>query len=267
MLLGMGGAAALANPLGTFAGLAQSPNGAAVKVEKDVLMGKGGDTDLRCDIYKPPPGTEKRMALVHLHGGGLVSGSKDTLAVHVTPITARGYVSIAAEYRLTGVAKWPAQLDDVKTAIRWTRTNADRLGIDPHHIAAVGYSAGGHLVLSAASTGDTNLAACVGFYPAVVVAMDKLQALLQSGVDPTKLPDAMPLDYEFKGFPPTIIFHGLADVVVPRKAANTCFTSFAAREFRPNSTPSPGFRMGLTLVRNLPKPARHLPTSFSTGTF
>ena len=53
--------------------------GADVKIE-DVVVGKGGDTDLHVDIYRPPAGTEKRMALVHFHGGGFARGSKETLA-------------------------------------------------------------------------------------------------------------------------------------------------------------------------------------------
>ena len=164
----MGGAAALASPLAAFAGPAQATaSTAAVKVDKDVVVGKGGDTDIRCDIYRPAAGTEKHMALVHLHGGGFARGSKDTLAVKVTPITARGYVSVVLEYRLAGAAKWPAQIEDVKTAIRWTRSNAGSLGIDPKRIAVVGYSAGGFLALFAAGASDTQLAACVGFYPLV----------------------------------------------------------------------------------------------------
>src|SRR5712664_1057517 len=95
--LGMSGAAALA---------AQTSTTSNIKVEKDVVVGKGGDTELHCDIYRPSAGTEKRMALVHFHGGGFARGSKNTLAGQVTPITARGYVSIAAQYRLSGAAKW-----------------------------------------------------------------------------------------------------------------------------------------------------------------
>lgn len=95
--LEMGSAAAIGHSLRAFGALAQAPNAAAVKVEKDVVVGKGGDVDLHCDIYSPPAGTEKRMALVHFHGGGFRGGSKDTLAAKVAPITARGYVSIAAQ--------------------------------------------------------------------------------------------------------------------------------------------------------------------------
>ena len=216
----MGGAAALASPLAAFAGPAQATaSTAAVKIEKDVVVGKGGDTDIRCDIYRPAAGTEKHMALVHLHGGGFARGGKDTLAAKVTPITARGYVSITAEYRLTGVAKWPAQIDDVKTVIRWTRTNASSLGIDPKRIAVVGYSAGGFLALFAAGASDTQLAACVGFYPLVELQKNNVDTLLPPGSDESAVRAASPLTYLKAGFPPTVIFHGLADVTVPPESS------------------------------------------------
>src|SRR6202166_3259574 len=93
--LGMSGTAAL----GLAAQTSNTSKASGVKVEKDVVVGKGGDTDLHCDIYRPPAGTEKHMALVHFHGGGFARGSKDTLGPKLTPITARGYVSIAAQYR------------------------------------------------------------------------------------------------------------------------------------------------------------------------
>lgn len=215
----MGGAAALINPLNAFSEPAQTTATTAVKVEKDVVVGKGGDTDLHCDIYKPASGTEKRMALIHLHGGGFARGSKDTLAGKVTPITARGYVSIAAQYRLTDVAKWPAQIDDAKTVIQWTRAHADSLGIDPKRIAMVGYSAGGYIALFAAGASDTQLAACVAFYPAVELNKQLTETLLPAGSDDAAVRAASPLTYMRAGFPPTVIFHGLADVTVPPESS------------------------------------------------
>ena len=181
--LGISGAAALGHSVSAFGFAAQTSNtssASGVKVEKDVVVGKGGDTDLHCDIYRPPAGTEKRMALVHFHGGGFARGSKDTLAAKVTPITARGYVSIAAQYRLSGVARWPSQIDDAKTHIRWVRANASSLGIDPNQIAIVGYSAGGHIALFTAGQPDAELAACIAFYPQTDVK-DIAQALMPSG--------------------------------------------------------------------------------------
>ena len=178
--LGTLGAGVAVSELTSVAGQTPAPgsNRAPGTVEKDVVFGKGGQTDLHCDIYRPSNASEKRMAIIHFHGGGFGGGSKDNLADRITPLTARGYVSIAAQYRLSGVAKWPAQMEDVKASIRWTRANAGKLGIDPKRIAVAGYSAGGHLALFAASTanrsefeGDggnrgvgTEVAACLAFY-------------------------------------------------------------------------------------------------------
>jgi len=215
----MGAAAAMGTPLRAFADPLQVSTTVPVKVEKDVVVGKAGDADLHCDVYRPPAGSEKHMALLHLHGGGFSRGSKDTLSSKLAPITARGYLSVAAEYRLSGVAQWPAQLDDVKTAIRWVRANAGSLGIDAKRIVVVGYSAGGHLALSAAGAPDTQLAACVAFYPLVELRKEDVLTLLPPGSAEAAVRAASPLTYIKTGFPPTIIFHGLADVTVPPESS------------------------------------------------
>ena len=104
------------------------------------------------------------MALIHLHGGGFRGGSKDTMGPQLTPITMRGYVSIALAYRLSGEAKWPAQMEDMKTVIvgraptpaLWASTQSDHCG-----------GLFGRWPSCAGGSGDpdTKLAACVGFYP------------------------------------------------------------------------------------------------------
>jgi acetyl esterase/lipase len=217
-LLGVGGAAAVGYPLLGFAGPVDPPNAGGVKVEKGVVYGKGGGADLHCDIYRPPAGTEKHMALIHLHGGGFARGSHETMGPNVTPITARGYVSIAAEYRLAGpAAKWPAQNEDVRTAIRWARENAGMLGVDPKRIGVAGYSAGGDLALFAAGAPDNELAACLAFYPVAQITKEDnfTAALMPDGADEAALRAASPTTYVKAGFAPTIIYHGLADTTVP----------------------------------------------------
>jgi acetyl esterase/lipase len=218
----MGGAAAIGHSFRAFGMIPAQASSAALKIEKDVVVGKSGDTDLNCDIYRPPAGTEKHMALVHFHGGGFAGGNKDGLAAKVTPITARGYVSIAVQYRLSGVAGWPAQIDDAKTAIRWTRANASSLGIDPKLIGIVGYSAGGHIALFTAGSPDAELAACVAFYPQTDIKDDHMggslrmaQALLPPGTDEAAIHEASPITHIKAGYPPTIIYHGLADTTIP----------------------------------------------------
>jgi acetyl esterase/lipase len=214
--LGMSGAALGHSPsaFGFAAQTSNTYNASGVKVEKDVVVGKGGDTDLHCDIYRPPAGTQKRMALVHFHGGGFARGSKDTLAGQVTPITACGYVSIAAQYRLSAVAKWPSQIEDAKTHIRWVRANASSLGIDPKRIAIVGHSAGGHIALFTAGQTDAELAACIAFYPQTDVK-NIAPALMPPGSDEAAINDASPITHIQAGYPPTMILHGLSDVTIP----------------------------------------------------
>jgi len=192
-----------------------------LKIENDVVFGKGGDLDLKLDIYHPPAGTEKRMAIIHLHGGGFAGGSKAGVAGSSRAFTGLGYVSIASQYRLTGQSRWPAQIEDVKAAIRWTRANASRLNIDPNKIAVAGYSAGGLMALFAAGTQDkkefdgnggnagvsTTVSACIAFYPAT----NATAGLMPEGSDRAAMEAASPATYISAGFAPTVFLHGLAD--------------------------------------------------------
>ena len=119
------------------------------------MFGKGGDIDLLLDVYHPPQGvTPKRMAIIHLFGGGFFVGNKNAgyIVNDAKALGNRGYTNISANYRLQTQGSWPAQIHDVKAAIRWTRANAAKIGIDANRIAIAGYSAGGMLSLMAAGT-------------------------------------------------------------------------------------------------------------------
>jgi acetyl esterase/lipase len=241
--IGTTGLAAVA-PLGTSLSGMTPQNAAstrgAVPIEKNIVFGKGGSTDLHLDIYRPPSGTEKRMATIHIHGGGFTGGSKDTLVERVPPYAARGYVAIAVQYRLAGDAKWPSQIEDVKAAIRWTRANAKSLGVDPERIAVVGHSAGGHLALFAAGTPNrpefegkggtpgvsTQVVACCAYYPATEITPrpdGTANNLLAAGSDAAAHRAASPVSYITKDFPPTVIFHGTADTTIPLESSERLF--------------------------------------------
>ncbi len=197
----------------------------SVAVEKDVVFAKGGDMDLKLDIYRPPAGTEKRMATIHFHGGGFAGGSKDALSERVKPYAALGYTAIAAQYRLSGQAGYPALVHDAKAAIRWVRANAKRLGIEPQRIAVVGYSAGGYHALFTAGTAghpefegnggnagvSSQVAVCVAYYPAQTVPA----SMMPAGSDEAARKVAAPVTYIAEGFPPTVVFHGMKDVTIP----------------------------------------------------
>ena len=119
-------------PTLTAAAQIVEPAQSKVTVESNVVYGKGGEMDLKLDIYRPAAGVSaKQMATIHFHGGGFTGGNKESLAERIKPFAARGYVAIAAQYRLAGQAGHPALIHDAKAAIRWVRANAKTLGIDP----------------------------------------------------------------------------------------------------------------------------------------
>ena len=120
---------------------------AYLKYESGVVYTPGPDTERRdLDIlYHADHKTAKRPAIVIIHGGGWKSGDRtrghEIMAIYAT----QGYVTISINYRLSGMAIAPAAVHDSKLAIRWTRANAEKYGIDPERIGCTGGSAGGHL--------------------------------------------------------------------------------------------------------------------------
>lgn len=95
------------------------------------------------------PGASMRPALVFIHGGGWTDGSKERGLIPLLHFVRRGFVGVTVGYRLSGEAPFPAQIDDVKAAIRFLREHAAEYGIDPKRIVVWGQSAGGHLAAPA----------------------------------------------------------------------------------------------------------------------
>lgn len=115
-----------------------------------VKVAHGGGRDLHADIYRPEQANGAGVLMIH--GGGWRMGSKDMLPPQAGALAGHGFTCVAVEYRLTPESPWPAQIHDVKAAMRWFRANAAGLGVDPDKIAVVGNSAGGHLALMLAGT-------------------------------------------------------------------------------------------------------------------
>jgi len=207
-----------------------------VSVEESVVFGTGGGRDLHCDVFLPPePGTD-RTAILLVHGGGWSSGDRTQLRGYGILLARLGFVCVACEYRLSGEAIWPAQIHDVKAALRFVRANADRYGIDPDKIAVSGNSAGAHLALMLAGLADgqlegegghpgvsTAIAACVAIYPPTELRVahpkDMIGLLLGGQVTREIEIEASPLTYATADFPPTMLVHGNADEVVPVSAS------------------------------------------------
>jgi acetyl esterase/lipase len=223
----------------------QAPDTGNLRVEKDIVFGKGGAKDLTLDVYRPPAGVaSKRMAIVHLFGGGFFVGNKNAgyIINDAKALGARGYTSISANYRLQTEGLWPAQIHDTKAAIRWTRANAEKLGVDPNRIVVAGYSAGGMLSLMAAATngrkefeGDggnagvsSDVNACIGVYP--LASAQTAPGLFggQAQATPEVIAAASPTSYIAKGFAPTIFIHGTNDGTIPVQSSIDFFTKLHA---------------------------------------
>jgi len=228
------GAIAAAPALASVVTDASAQSAADITPETDIVFGKGGDTDLLLDIYRPPQGKSKRMGIVHLFGGGFFTGSRKGVAASSRAFASLGYTSLASTYRLQTEGKWPAQLEDVKAAVRWARANADRIGIDADKIAVAGYSAGGALALLAAGTNghaefegkggnagvSSDVQACIGFYPAT----GGTRGLFDGEPTAEQMAQANAGTYIGPNFAPTIFIHGTKDGTIPFRSSVDFFT-------------------------------------------
>ena len=210
-----------------------------VDIEKDVVYGDAGARPLRLDIYRPQAPNGAAVLLVH--GGGWSRGSKDMLGPAATALAEQGFVVLAQEYRLTGEAPFPANIHDVKRAIRWAKENAGKLGFDADKLCLEGHSAGAHLVLLAAGTpndarlappeglGDVSqgVAAVCAIYPPTLFHYDgerpsgALAARVLPGADASAEAAelASPMSHVTAAYPPVMLLHGDADKVVPVSAS------------------------------------------------
>ena len=211
-----------------------------IRTEKDVVFGSTGGRQLRCDVYSPAPAMQAAGVLL-LHGGYWSRGHRSAMEVFGTRLAAAGMVAVASEYRLSGESPWPAQIYDVKTAIRWMRATAGDLGIDDTRLAVLGRSAGGHLALLAAGTPgraefegdggqpgvDTSVAAAVALFSPTVLSVREqtergavpAQLLFGDRTNERLAADASPLTYVNASYPPTFLLHGAADEIVPASAS------------------------------------------------
>ncbi len=216
-----------------------------VRGEEGVVFGTGGGRELRCDVYEPPEAVRKGIGVLLVHGGGWSQGDRTQLKGYGILLGRRGYTCVASEYRLTGEALWPAQIEDVKAALRWMRANAERLRIDPEKIVIEGNSAGGHLSLVAAGTPDvadfegeggnagviTEVAAAIAFYPPTGLerrGWGGLPALFGPDAPVETLRGASPLTYASNAYPPTLIIQGNADEIVPAREATAMYEALHA---------------------------------------
>lgn len=123
---------------------------------RDLEYARAGNDSIKLDLYLPE-GQGPFPLIIWVHGGGWTSGDK-ALNPNGPQVrqTTRGYAVASVNYRLSQQAKFPAQIEDCKAAVRWLRAHAAQYNIDPERIAVWGASAGGHLVALMGTSGDVS---------------------------------------------------------------------------------------------------------------
>lgn len=211
----------------------------------DVTYAKRGGLEMKIDIARPSGAERPAPAILCVHGGAWRAGSRKQLSRPrrkskslIEQLAAEGFVAASVSYRLSGQAKWPAQIHDCKAAVRFLRANAVKYKIDVKHIGAVGFSAGGHLsmLLGVTDKGDglegdlyadqsSAVQAVVNYFgPCDIAAYGKatpnnrtfvewLGATYADGAKVYKA--ASPTAYADKAAPPCLFLHGTIDPLVP----------------------------------------------------
>jgi len=135
-------------------GESAAPDG--IDATRDIEFVQTPTGALELDVYRTrnAPEQEPRPVVLYAFGGGWMSGSRHQIvALDLFRLVDRGYALVTADYRWSTDAVFPAQIHDVKAALRWIRENAEQYGFDPNRVAILGPSAGGHLAALAGTSG------------------------------------------------------------------------------------------------------------------
>lgn len=277
------------------------PNG--VTMTNVAYSSLNGWRPLEMDVYKPP-GPGPHPGLMFIHGGNWRFGTLRTDTPYgdfpglLAAIAAKGYVVTSIQYRLSSEAKFPAPLQDVKTALRFMRTNASEYNLDPTRIATWGFSAGGYLAVMAALTCDVPAlsapipAAAPGAAPAPVPSDCAQAAINWSGLlvldrmfsdlgkpDPAVSPSgeflgcepkacspdllrlANPMNYISEKSPPILNQHGASDASIPLQQPEGLTAALRAKGVRSEFVSYPNSGHGFTNMDRTPGASRADPVN------
>ncbi len=182
--------------------------------------------ELKLHVFNPPGHSPDRKApaIVFFFGGGWVGGSPGQFFPQSAYLASRGMVAISAEYRVAGKHKTDpiACVKDGKSALRWIRANAQRLGIDPGRLAAGGGSAGGHVATATATLEGYNEAGedlSVSCIPNALVLFNPVYNNGPEGWGHAKVKayweSFSPYHNINKATPPAVVFLGTEDPLIP----------------------------------------------------
>jgi acetyl esterase/lipase len=208
-------------------------------IDQDITYSKVGSRELKLDIARPTEGDGPFPAIFVIHGGAWRAGNKADVRPILPQFVEHGYLAISPEYRFCPQDAFPAQIHDVKAAVRWLKVNAKKYRIDPDRIGAMGFSAGGHLAMMlgltspndglegdvSAGAPDSRVKAVVNYFGPTDLAAKDIPDICKPwikdflGGSPQDRPDAAakasPLTFVSKDDAPVLTFQGTKDSLVP----------------------------------------------------
>jgi acetyl esterase/lipase len=205
-------------------------------VHRNITYLHASDVDLQLDVYQQP-GRRAAPVVVYFHGGAWWKNARPKSAASFRSLLSMGFSLVMIDYRLTGVARAPAAIQDARCALSWVQNHAGEYNFDTKEVIAFGTSSGGHQALMAGMlpagnsvdlpgcTNQPKVAAILDFYgisdvKELFVGTPTLKSSATKWIgnvaDPSVLAVEMsPLSYVREGLPPTFIVHGDSDPVVP----------------------------------------------------
>jgi acetyl esterase/lipase len=235
-VLGLVAASLILETGGAFALGAEPPT---TTNENDIVYTKAGTVELKLDLTRPAEGNGPFPAVVVIHGGAWRGGNKADVRPLLPLFAQRGYVAISPQYRFCPKDPFPAQVYDVKAAVRWLKGNAKKYKVDPDRLGAIGFSAGGHLALMLGVTGpadglegdvsagapDSRVKAVVNYFGPTDLAASDIPPISKPlvkdflGGTPQEKPaaaaKASPITFVSKDDAPVLTFQGTKDPLVP----------------------------------------------------
>ena len=210
-----------------------------MRVENDVVYSKVGGTELKLDIVRPAEGEGPFPVVFVIHGGAWRAGDKKDSRPGLQEMARHGYVAVSPQYRFCPKETFPAQVHDVKAAVRFIKSHAKDYKADPGHVGAIGFSAGAHLAMMLGMTGpadglegevadgapDSTIQVVVNYFGPTDLAASDLPDVSKPlvrdfiGGTPDEKPEvvkkASPLTFVSKGDAPVLSFQGTKDPLVP----------------------------------------------------
>ncbi|QKQ77061.1 alpha/beta hydrolase [Nostoc sp. TCL240-02] len=201
-----------------------------IRYQKDILFASPVGVPLKMEVYQPPQ-VGKYPAVIVIYGGAWQYGNPHANSEFNQYIAHQGYTVFAIDYRHAPKYQFPAQLDDVRTALNFIRKNAASYEADPERIVLIGRSAGAHLAMLAAYQPDAPpIRAVVNYYgpvnlpggyktppfPDPINTRAVLKAFLGGSLEelPNQYQIASPINYLTHPLPPTLLIYGSRDHLV-----------------------------------------------------